>query len=395
VNYRSDLPTAADLVIVGGGVVGAATAFHAARAGLRPLVLEARPALCTLTTPVAAGAFRLQFDTLEELMLVRESVRLFLEFEEVTQQREYRLGVRQPGYLFAAIDEATAGRQRRLVAQLHEWGQDDVELLDGDEARRRFPYLGPDVIQARSRAGDGFLDTKQLTFGLAAGSGAEIVLPCRVIGFDVRDGRLRGVLTSLGPVSTPAAVIAAGPLSGPVADTAGLALPVVTVRRHKLWMPDLDMVPADAPMTIDEDTGAHWRPAFGGAWILYTDPATPPEPPVEAVPPDPGFAFQVLDPSSPASVARIVPFWRTVWEHGANHWVLQAGQYTVTPDHHPILGPTGVEGLFVNTGYSGHGIMLSPAASRLVVELITGARQVGENPFALDRPFGGRPTSTL
>ena len=70
-------PARAELVVIGGGVVGAATAFHASRAGLRPLIVEARPQLCTLTTPVAAGAFRLQFDDREELELVRESVELF------------------------------------------------------------------------------------------------------------------------------------------------------------------------------------------------------------------------------------------------------------------------------------------------------------------------------
>src|SRR5437879_8999607 len=102
--YRSDPPATADLVVIGGGVVGAATAWQAARAGLRPIVVEARPALCTLTTPVAAGAFRLQFDNLEELTLVRESVDLFLHFEERTEQRGYALGVRQQGYLWLTTD---------------------------------------------------------------------------------------------------------------------------------------------------------------------------------------------------------------------------------------------------------------------------------------------------
>src|SRR5216117_1306565 len=109
---HDDPPRNADLVVVGGGVVGAATAFHLARAGLRPVIVEARPALCTLTTPVAAGAFRLQFESLEELTLVRESVELFLNFEEVTAQRTYRLHVQQPGYLWLTTREDVAKRQR-------------------------------------------------------------------------------------------------------------------------------------------------------------------------------------------------------------------------------------------------------------------------------------------
>jgi sarcosine oxidase subunit beta len=394
--YRTDPPAAADLVVIGGGVVGASTAWHAARAGLRPVIVEARPALCTLTTPVAAGAFRLQFDNLEELTLVRESADLFLHFEERTEQRDYPLGVRQQGYLWLTTSEPMAAVQREVVKQLDQWGQSDVELLSGDDARRRFPFVGPDVLQARFRAGDGFLDTKGLTFGLAASSGAEIVVDCRATGFETSsDGStLTGVRTDRGTIACPAAVIACGPLSGAVAGAAGLTLPIVTVRRHKLILPDLPAVPPGAPMTIDEDTGAHWRPALHGAWALFTDPTTPPEPPTDAVATDPSFAFQLLEPSGPASLGRVVPFWRDVWERGDAHWLLQAGQYTVTPDHRPLIGPAGPQGLFVNTGYSGHGIMLGPAGGRLLADLLTGAAP-DDGPFAVDRAFADRPQPTL
>src|SRR5215831_10996433 len=239
--YRPDPPATADLVVIGGGVVGAATAWHAARAGLRPVIVEARPALCTLTTPVAAGAFRLQFDNLEELTLVRRSADLFLHFEERTEQRIHSLGIRQQGYLWLTTDEAMAQAQRDLVRQLADWDQNDVEVLSGDDTRRRFPFVGPDVVQARFRAGDGFLDTKQLTFGLAEASGAEVVLRCSAIGFETSpDGStLTGVVTDRGTIACPMAVIAGGPLSGLVAEAAGLTLPIVTIRRHKLILPDL------------------------------------------------------------------------------------------------------------------------------------------------------------
>lgn len=391
--YLSEPPASAELVIIGGGVIGAATAFFAARAGLQPLLLEARPALCTLTTPVAAGAFRLQFDDLEELTLVRESAELFLNFREVTGQDEYDLRLRQQGYLWLTTDERIAEQQRELVAQLHEWGQADVELLTGDEARDRFPYVGPDVLQARWRAGDGFLDTKELTFGLAHASGADVVLDCGANGFATSGGRLTAVETTKGVVETDAAVIAAGPLSGTVAQTAGVSLRLVAVRRQKLILPDVPEVPPGAPMTIDEDTGVHWRPALAGAWLLFTDPTTPQSPPTDRVPTDPAFAFQLLDPSSRFSVARVVPFWRDVWDRGAVHWMLQAGQYAVTPDHRPLIGPTQVEGLWVNSGYSGHGIMLGPAGSRHLVDLLTGKAEA--NPFALDRAFEEREPPSL
>src|SRR6266498_1047019 len=135
IRYLPGLPRTAELVVIGGGIVGAATAFHAARAGLRPLVLERRPALCSLTTAVAAGGFRLQLETREQLELVRESAELFLHFAEATGQRGYDPAVRQQGYLWLTTTAEGAERQRRLVERQRAWG------VDVDEARRAFPFL--------------------------------------------------------------------------------------------------------------------------------------------------------------------------------------------------------------------------------------------------------------
>src|SRR6478672_9830055 len=138
VSLTDALPRSADLVIIGGGIVGAATAFFAARAGLTAVILEKRPAVCTLTTPVSTGAFRLQFDNPEEIALVREGVELFERFAEVTDLPGYDLGLRQQGYLFCTTDEAGMRRQQEWVTCQHGWGLDDVELLPGDEVRYRF-----------------------------------------------------------------------------------------------------------------------------------------------------------------------------------------------------------------------------------------------------------------
>jgi sarcosine oxidase, subunit beta len=388
-------PRTAELVVIGGGIVGAATAFYASRAGIHSVLIETRPALCTLTTPVSTGAFRLQFSTEEELRLVEESVELFQNFAEVTGQREYDPSIRDQGYLWLTRSPERAARQRELVERQHGWGVTDIELLDGDEVRRRFPYVAEDVLQARFRAGDGFIDTRAVTMGLATASGTTVVTGCRAQGFDIAGGRLRAVRTSLGAIETERAVIACGPLSGGVAGWAEVDLPIETVRRHKLVMPDVPQVPAGAPMTIDEDSGAHWRPALRGAWLLFTDPTTPPSEPTDAVPADPGFAFELLDPASPTAVARTAPFWAEVWERNAAHWMVQAGQYTMTPDHWPLIGETGVGGLFINTGYSGHGIMLSPAGSRRLADLLAGTVAPADNIFRPDREPRPRPPETL
>jgi sarcosine oxidase, subunit beta len=395
VRYIADPPRSAELVIIGGGIVGAATAFQASRAGLRPVLLERRTALCTLTTPASTGAFRLQFDNREELELVRESLDLLSNFSEVTGQTRYDPRLQRQGYLWCTTDAARAGWQRDLVRRQHTWGQSDIEHLDGDEVRRRFPYVSPDVLTARYREGDGFLDPKEITLGFAAASGAAVVTGCGVTGLRVEGGRLASVQTNRGEISIGSSVIAAGPFSGDVASLAGIELPVRAVRRQKMTMPEVPEVPQDAPMTIDDDTGAHWRPGLRGAYLLYTDPDEPPGPPAEDLPTDHGFALGLLDPESPVSVARVAPFWRRVWERGSANWILQAGQYTMTPDHRPLLGPTPVEDLYVNTGYSGHGIMGSSAGSRIAVDTLTGKLRQDQNPFRLDRELQSRELDRL
>jgi sarcosine oxidase subunit beta len=166
---------------------------------------------------------------------------------------------------------------------------------------------------------------------------------------------------------------------------AGIDLPVSAVRRQRVVLWDVPEVPRDAPMTIDEQTTTHWRPVASGAYLLYPDAAEPGSPPVEQVPADPDFALRLLDPASEIAVAHTAGFWRQVWERAGSAWVVQAGQYTMTPDQRPLIGPTEVEGIHVNTGYSGHGVMAGPAGGEILAELLSGARS--DNPFRLDREF--------
>lgn len=387
VRYVATLPPRADFVVIGGGIIGAATAFFAARAGLRPLLIERRPALSSLTTAVATGGYRLQFDTPEELHLVRRSVALLAQFTDLTGQSGHHPHLRPQGYLWATTEAAMAVRQRALVAAQREWGLDDVELLAGDEARRRFPYLGEHVVQARFRAGDGFLDPQETARGFAASAAAPVVVGCAVTGFRVVGGKLVAVETTQGTVETSGAVIAGGPFSGMLARQAGVALPLTAVRRQKVILPDVSEVPPDAPMTIDEETGTHWRPAFGGAYLLRAEPEAPTLP-TEHVPADAAFAVRLLDPDSAAAAARITPFWRTVWTRDAA-WSVVAGQYTMTPDHRPLIGETAVTGLWVNTGYSGHGVMASAAGGELLAALLAGEHPPEAATFRPDRTFAG------
>ncbi len=410
VRFADALPSTADVVVIGGGVVGCATAFFAARAGLRVVLLERRAALGTLTTPVSTGAFRLQFDNPEEIATVREGVELFDAFAERTGLDGWDLGLRHGGYLFCSLTDATLDRSRALVARQREWGLTDVELLSGDEARARWPWLSPDVRGARYRAADGWLDVKRLTAGYATaasnasgipdavpGGGATFLAGTAVGKIRVDGSRVRGVSTSRGEIDADAVIVAAGPFSAVLTATAGVEVDIAPTARQKLVIPDLPSVPADAPMTIEEETAAHWRPAMRGCLALFTDASAPPGPPLDPVPIEHDWAFGLLDPGSDHALARVAPFWRDAWAGGAPsvHWFLQAGQYEVTPDRRPYLGPVGPGGLHLNAGYSGHGIMAGAGGSRLVVDLLTGKADVAANPYRPDRRFVTREHDIL
>jgi sarcosine oxidase subunit beta len=410
VRFAETPPASADLAIIGGGIIGCATAFFAARAGLRTVVLERRAALGTLTTPASTGAFRLQFDNPEEIAAVREGVELFDAFAERTGLDGWDLGLRHGGYLFCSLTDATLERSRRLVGRQREWGLTDVELLTGDEVRARWPWVSPEVRGARYRADDGWLDVKRLTAGYATsashpdripdavpGGSATFVTRAGVTAIQVAGERVRGVSTTRGDVAAGQVLVAAGPFTAHVAALAGVELQLRPTRRQKLVLPDLPAVPADAPMTIDEETAAHWRPAMRGCLALFTDPDAPPSEPHDPVPIDHDWAFGLLDPGSGHALARVAPFWRDVWAGGAAsaHWYLQAGQYEYTPDRRPYLGQVGPEGLFVNGGYSGHGIMAGAGGSRLVVDLVTGAASADANAFRPDRTFDAREHDIL
>ncbi|MDY7040744.1 MAG: FAD-binding oxidoreductase, partial [Chloroflexota bacterium] len=274
-------------------------------------------------------------------------------------------------------------RLRAQVAHQQSIGLDDVEFWTGDEVRARFPWTSPRVTAATWRARDGWLSAHELTYGFAKGSEARFLLRTKVTNILVDGQGVAGVETNRGTIATRTVVIAAGPFSGKVAHLAGAELPLTILRRQKFIItPHRDIV-QDAPMTIDLSSGAYWRPEVGGAALGWAD-ALPEQPsePLEKVSTDWTFPALVLE-----EVMKLVPFWEKVAAGLKREDVfLSAGQYTITPDHKPILGPyPDVPGLFLNAGYSGHGVMAAPEGSRYVVATITGELRPEDNSFCFER----------
>lgn len=388
---EEDVPRTADVVVIGGGILGAATAFYASRAGLKTLVVEKRDGLATLTTTASEECFRAQFTEPENVAMMKASIEVFEHFAEHIGIPGYDISLHQQGYLFLTNRPDGLVTLRRLVERYRQAGLDDVELWDEREVRKHYPWVSEDVTAATYRARDGWLSAHELTYGFAKGSSAIFLLRTEATGF-VMDGQgIKGVQTNRGLISTRNVVIAAGPFSGVVARMAGVELPLLIVRRQKAVIGHDDLIPQDAPMTIDINSGAYWRPEVGGAalgWAIDEDPT----PPMDTVPVDWEFAAIVLN-----QVKLLAPFWEQVIARLTRDNVyISAGQYTITPDSKPILGPhPEIAGLHFNLGYSGHGVMGSPEGSRMVVDMMLGRMKVEECPFRYTRfaEGAGRPSA--
>lgn len=372
-----------DAIIIGGGINGAASAFFLAQAGLRCVIVERLPALARLTTARAMEAMRAQFVEPENVAMMRESIAFYEHFAEYTGLAGYDIGVHQQGYLFLTTQPDGPHRFRQRVALQHSLGLTDVELLSGAEVRQRFPYAAAEEITAGTfRQRDGWLSAHEACFGFARASGATLQLNTTVTQIIIENGRVAGVETDRGPLAAPAVVIAAGPYSGRVAKLAGVDLPLRIIRRHRVTIGQHPLIPQDAPMVIDQDTGAHWRPEKPGAALAWAQAHEPPGEPLDDVPANPRFVHEVLE-----GVYRLCPFWLDVAESLKRDQVyVQAGQYTITPDDKPIIGPhPEISGLFFNTGYSGHGIMAAPGGGRLLADLVASAASDDANPFSFRR----------
>jgi len=377
----ANFPATCDLVIIGGGVIGAATAFYATRAGLKCIVVEKRAALGELTTSASLAAFRAQFAEKENIALMEESIAVFEQFSDLTGTD---IGIHQQGYLFVTTAPDGYERSRTRVLTQMSFGLDDVELLDGDECRTRFPYVAPEITAATFRQRDGWLSSHELTYGYARASDAQFFVETQVTDF-CRDGnKIIGVVTSRGEIHAERVVICGGPFAAPLAKMVGIDLPLENVRRQQLTLGKHLLIPHDAPMVVDSDTGAHWRPEGQGAVFGWSRPEPPTEP-MDYVPTDWEFPALVLD-----GVARITPFWNDIIPGLKRADLgLVAGQYTESPDMNPLIGATQVDGLWLNCAYGGHGVMSSAGGARTFIDVLTDKMKDADNPFRVSRLTDG------
>src|SRR5690348_10357072 len=252
-----DLPASADCVIVGGGVVGCSLAYHLARRGMRPLLLE-RGGLGGGSTSRAAGGVRQQFSTAVNVRVSRMSLGMLKRFPEEIGADP---GLQQIGYLFLASSEEEAALFATNVEVQRAAGLDDVELLDVAAALELVPDLNSaDLTAATWCPSDGLAGPNDVTSGYAGAarrSGARVVEGAAVTGID-RDGdRVTGVRVGSRAVSSELVVDCAGPHAGEVGRMARVEVPVTPYRRH-VFVTETFALRRSPPMTVDFRTSFYF-----------------------------------------------------------------------------------------------------------------------------------------
>ncbi len=352
------LPETANIVIIGGGVMGASTAYHLALRGEKNIVLLEKEAFFGQgATGRCAGGVRYQFATEVNIRLSKESLPMLERLEEETgQPADYR----QCGYLMFLTREAGAEVFKRNIALQNSLGISSV-WLTGDEVRRRVPIMALDDVLGGSYCHlDGLADPNSVVMaymGAAARLGVQALTGVEVIGIDTQGAEVRKVLTDQGAIATGTVVNAAGPWAGLIGQMAGVNLPIEAVRRQILTTSPLPEIPSDFPFVIDFERSLYFHREGEG---LLTGMSNPHEPSSFDQSVDPDWELIAME----AAIERLPLLEKAGM---ASHW---AGLYENTPDKHPIYGKTPVDGFFVVGGFSGHGFMHGPISGKLMSEII-------------------------
>ena len=391
----------ADVVIIGSGIVGSSVAYHLTEQGCtNVLVIEREAHQGKGSTGKSMGGVRAQFATAVNIQMSRYSIDFFSHFDEVVgHPADYR----PHGYVFCAtterhLDYLKTNREKQLAL-----GVENVELVSRNDVKGMVPQMRvDDIVGGTFCPTDGFVDPHSVMMGFmlkARERGVKLWLDTTVTGIETEPAntgtagvppadrgpvtpfngketslprgasgtpavpgqrRVSGVMTSRGFVSTPVVVNAAGAWAADVAHMAGARLPVEPLRRQLVPTEPFDNLPQRFPMVIDMSTGFHFRREGKGILLAWNDPSETAGFKTEF---DPSFIEKIL-----TRAADRVPCLVDAEVNPRRAW---AGLYEMTPDHHAIIGPApDVAGLYFVNGFSGHGVMHSPASGRITADLI-------------------------
>ncbi|MFF7371323.1 NAD(P)/FAD-dependent oxidoreductase [Streptomyces tricolor] len=376
----------AEVVIVGGGVMGTSIAWHLARAGVRDVVLVERDELAAGSTSRAAGGVRAQFSDELNIQLGARSLEAFGRFEEEVGQD---IGLHRVGYLFLLSTPEQVASFEAGVRLQNSLGVPS-RLISPQEARRLSPLIRTDgLLAAAYSPDDGHCTPEAVVHGYARAArahGARILRHTEATGIELHGDTITAVSTTLGRIETGTVICAAGAWSRAVGAMAGVELPVRPLRRQIAVTAPVPGLPPALPMTIDFTTSLYFHREGPGLLLGMSDPDE-----------RPGFATDTHDrwiPRLAEAMQQRAPALLELRRIGG--W---AGLYENTPDHNALIGEASTVSRFLYaTGFSGHGFLQGPAVGEIVRDLYLGRvpfldiSPLSAGRFAADAP---RPEANL
>jgi glycine/D-amino acid oxidase-like deaminating enzyme len=326
-----------EIVIVGGGAMGASVAWHLRELGITDVILLERDSLASGSTSRSAGGIRTQFS--DELN-VRIALRSLAEFERMDG-----IELRQWGYLFLLDRKEDVAQFRTALELQHRLGVPS-RALSVDEALAIVPALDPEgLLGATYCELDGYASPESVVQWYARG--IDVRQGCEVTGIRVEAGRIAGVETTKGDIACGTVVCCAGAWSREVAALAGVELPVEGEQRFMWFSPEDGGLPERLPLTIDFTTSFYFHRE--GPGLVF------------------GGKEHALEDVAEHAARRLpilvdLPVQSSWW-----------GYYEMSPDHNALVGRAAEpEGFFYATGFSGHGFQQAPAVGEHLAELVTG-----------------------
>jgi sarcosine oxidase subunit beta len=349
----------ADVVIIGGGVVGLSIAYYLALKRAGRIVLFEKGQLGEGSTSRCVGGIRVQFSTEINIRFSLESLKTFEQFEE-----EFRVNpeFKRIGYLFLATTEREIDVFKENM-KLQKKFDIPVEFLSSNEIRSRWPYLRMnDILGGTYCHWDGYAGPNEILSGFASGAkrgGVKIYEGMEIIGISSAKGKIHSVKTKDEEIFTPVVVNAGGPYAASIGEMVGIKVPVKPLRRQIFFTAPFHLTDRPIPLTIDFHRGWYFRQEGDG--LLLSGPLDL----------EPSFNLNI-DYEAMAETSENAIYRVPVLEKAriARGW---AGLYEISPDHHAILGRVPqVEGFVLANGFSGHGFQHSPAVGKVISEVIAG-----------------------